>query len=223
MAPLYRDAEGPTDGPASGSAVGAADLGARSALARDAPEGQRKHLADQPLLAIEGGRLDLHQVLAIVAQQAESALVAVDDEQFADADLAVEGDLFLRVVARAFDLHQEVRAAEDVRAAIDGPAVLQDDDDVRDAVVLCPVAAPVADVGSGIDLSQSLLFHDDIEDAAEVVDEFLLVGIGCRQHDVHTFPDFVVVMEPPTLAVLDQYVSQFLVAHQHTQHRFLPG
>ena len=50
-------------------------------------KGERQHFADQPLLAFSFGRADKHKFVSVVAQQAQRPLVAVDDEQLADADL----------------------------------------------------------------------------------------------------------------------------------------
>src|SRR5262249_58500472 len=97
--------------------------------------------------------LDEDEVLAVVAEQAESALVTVDDEQLADADLAVKRHLLFRIIARALNLHQEVRAAEQVSPASDRPTVLEGGDDVRGSVAFFPVGSPVADVGAGIHLT----------------------------------------------------------------------
>ena len=122
--------------PATRLAVGTPDLGAGYPSAHTAAERQWQHRAEQPVLPSKGGRLDQPQFLPFQPQQPQRSLVAVDDEQLADADLTVERHLLLGVVAGALDLNEEVGTTAEVGVAIDRPAVFQDHEKVGDAMVV---------------------------------------------------------------------------------------
>jgi hypothetical protein len=173
-----------------------------------------KDLADEPLLAFDRGRLDLEQVLAIMPQEPQGAFIAMDDEQLTDADLAVEGHFILGVISRALDLNEEIRTAKEVCAAIDGSAVVQDNDDVGNAVIVFPPFATVADVGARIFFSTPCALDNLREDVAEIV-HYLLMCVGWHgRHDVHSLPDLIVEIDAQALPLLNQIFGCAAVQHQ---------
>src|SRR5262249_805444 len=113
----------PLDGPRPGPAVGAPQLRASAAPSAAAPEPQRDDFTYQPLLAHEVRRGHQYEFPAVVPVQAQLPRVAVDDQQLAHPDVAVESNLPVRVLAGALDFDQKIRPAHPVGRAINGPAV----------------------------------------------------------------------------------------------------
>src|SRR5262249_32413786 len=97
--------------------------------------------------------------------------ITVNDEQLTNADLAVERDLCVGVVAGALDLRQEIRSSHPVCSAINRLTVVQDHDHVGIAIVVLPARLPVTDVRSGKDFSLPRFIHHLIKDAGEAVNQ----------------------------------------------------
>ena len=104
-----------------------------TALASGSPCSARERAGERP-------------IPAPVLVEFERPGVAVDQQQFPDADPGVEVELLARAVVGADDLDGEIGAAEPVRALRDRRVAREVDGDVGASVVLRPVVGAVADV-----------------------------------------------------------------------------
>src|SRR5262245_2519281 len=93
--------------PLSGLSVGPPDRGSRPSAHRHPAERERQDGAAQPKLSAEFGRLNFDEFLTAKPQKRQFPAVALNDQDFADADLSVEGEFLLRIIAGTFDLDKK--------------------------------------------------------------------------------------------------------------------
>jgi len=126
----------------------------------------------------------------------------VNDQELPHLKFTVEGYFSDRLLARALYLHQEIRTSKPVGTAIDGPAILQDDDDIGTSVVVLPIRPAIADIGPTMD-SSTVFQVDHIEQDARNGGRYVLVRIsGEGRHYINSFPDFIEFVYFPLLSGL---------------------
>ena len=104
------------------------------------------------LLGGDGNRLE---AAGGEAEKFELPRVAIDDEKLADVDLGIEVNFFSAAVPAADDFDSEVRAAEPVGVAVFGGVAVEEDEDIGDAIILCPIDELVRDVGTREDAAKA--------------------------------------------------------------------
>src|SRR5205823_7378563 len=114
-------------------------------------------------------------------------------------NLAIEGNLPNDLVLRALDLHEEVRPAHPMCAAVDRMSLLQDDDHVRTPIIVHPIGLSIADISACLNSPATLHLNDVEENYREAGHEILVRILGKRMHDIYSFPNFVISIYFPLL------------------------
>ena len=193
--------------------IGALDFEAVKSVVAGLSEAERDdHAGDAVVGGVVGDGLKL-----VLAEAVECGVagIAVDGEEFLDGDGGVEGEFGEGVIAGAEDFDEEVGATLPVGAAVDGVAVVADDDDVGAAVVMLPVLVAIADIGPG-ENDTPVFFRDDfIQCGCQGGDNRLMDIVGEWGHDVNSVPDFIVFVAAELSSLADEGVGNVGVEDFH--------
>ena len=98
------------------------------------------------------------------AEELQLPRIAVDYQQFADADAGVEINLLAALITTAGDFDGKIRSAKPMREAIFGFVAIKENQDIGAAIVAGPIIVLIRNVRAGLNPAQTPIFNQVAKD-----------------------------------------------------------